>query len=165
MEELGQYPQSESLKDVYAMLEAKNPQELDKLFSAEEQMAMESGEWDYNNPDLLINNVKDALEKVDDATITEDEKWAKDNMLWSWYHHATSDAYVKQDIERLREYSEKAISFGEHANAATHVMYYLGRNMFEEAERSSEEAEDGETQKMCLSIIEAYKENVDFFKQ
>lgn len=125
------------IRDAYILLGAKTPLELSNLYSAEDQRLMKSHEWDYKNPDLVINKVKNILESVDNELLTDDEQEWKTEILWFWYHHAISTAIaLYKDIDSAKEFSEKALQHQSynHPNKITRLLNLLVNDKLDEAE-------------------------------
>ena len=70
------------IKEVYLLLNAHTPLELNNNYSAEDQKLMRSGSWDYNNSALVVNKVKDILEVVNPQELTEEEREWVQEILW-----------------------------------------------------------------------------------
>ena len=83
-------------------------------FSKEDQRLMKSGEWDPQNPELVLNKMKAEIEALDDSSLSEQELSDKDNALWLWYHHGSQFAYAKyHDTETAIAYIDKALEYRE----------------------------------------------------
>lgn len=150
------------LKEAYLLLRAYSPLELSNLYAAEDQKIAKSGEWDYGNPDLITNKVKDMIEKVDLSELTEDERqWAQE-ILWFWYHHATSCAlFIHKDKGRAKVYAEQALRYqsDSHPNKITKLLYLLADDRLEEAEEwAANEVQDESEKRTAASLVEEYKE-------
>ena len=64
------------IKDAYVLLGAKTSLELSRLYTAEDQRLMKAHVWDYKNPDLITNKVKEILELVsDDVLMGDEQEW------------------------------------------------------------------------------------------
>ncbi len=150
------------LQEAYDLLGVNTPLELLNLYTIEDQKLMESGEWDYSNPDLLINKIKNILEKVALEDLSMEEKEWRNEILWFWYHHAIGCAIWRyKDREKAKEYTNKALGFQNHnnSNQITKLFLLLLNNEFEEAQswintmNSSTEKETG------LYLLEGFKKN------
>ena len=100
------------LKEAYALLGAHTPLELSQRYDARDQELMKAKAWDYNNPTLITNRIKEILEAADVTKLTDDEKEWRQNILWFWYHHAISCAVARyHDKEKVKEYAAKALEY------------------------------------------------------
>jgi hypothetical protein len=148
------------MKEAYEMLGATTPIELMNLYSKGENPSFISKEWDYDNPDQFQNKIKNILESVDEAELTEDEKESRDEILWFWYHHAISCADWKRDKEKMKEYSAKALEYqGNNPNILTKTMFLLAHDKIEDAEEWAESKEGDADYETALLLIENYKEH------
>jgi hypothetical protein len=119
-----------SLQDAYKLLGAETPLELNEKYVEEDQKLFKAGEWDYENPELLTNQVKEMLEKVDATSLNEDEREWRQEILWFWNHHAISIAVWKhRDRAAALQFAEKALALQpeSHPNQITRLLYYLVR--------------------------------------
>src|SRR5271166_6422555 len=103
--------QNESpLSEAYALVGARDIVELSEIYDREDQRLFKSGQWDYDNPDLLTNRIKAILAGVNPTKLTETEREWRQEMLWFWYHHAISCAiWKKKDKEKAKLYAGEAI--------------------------------------------------------
>ncbi len=116
------------IQKAYEIVGATNPAELSRLYTAEDQRLMKSSEWDYENPDLLTNKIKDILEPLDPRNLNDFENDIRGEILWFWYHHAISSAIWRQkDKEKAKEFAKKALEFQseDHPNKITNLLYLL----------------------------------------
>ncbi len=161
-------PQKESfdfekspVREAYVLLGAKTPLELSNLYTDEDQKLMKFHEWDYNNPDLTINKIKEILENVNLETLSQEErKWAQE-IIWFWYHHAISCAIWRyKDRQKAKEYSEKALSYQtkDHPNKITRLLNFLSEDKFYEAEVWTDQIEDEVEKTTALELLKEYKE-------
>lgn len=126
------------MKEAYGLLNAHNPKELSKLYDIEDQKLFKSKEWDYKNPDLIINRVKDILENTDENNLTEEEKEWRQEILWFWYHHAISFAISKyKDKETAKTFATKAVEMQpeNNPNKITKLLFLLLNDQLIEAEK------------------------------
>jgi hypothetical protein len=125
------------MREAYILLEAKTPLELSNLYSAEDQRLMKSHKWDYKNPDLLTNKIKDILESVEPQSLTEEELEWRNEILWFWYHHAISTAVaLHKDVDAAKDFAYKALEYQSegHPNKITRLLLLLLEDKLEEAE-------------------------------
>lgn len=124
-------------REAYILLGATNPLELSNKYSEADQVLFKSGEWDYDNPDLITNKVKTILDSVDVADLTEDEKDWRQEIIWFWYHHAISCALSKhKDKESAKRFAKLALENQpeNHPNQITKLLELLVNDKIEEAE-------------------------------
>jgi hypothetical protein len=156
------------MKEAYKMLGAKTPLELSNLYSERDQELMKSEEWDYNNPELITNKIKNILEPIDPETLTEDEREWRAEIIWFWYHHAISCAAARyKDKEAAQMYATKAVEIQpeDHPNKITHLLFYLVHDRLQEAEELVAALAPKDDEKdTAESLIEGYKE-IGFFKK
>jgi hypothetical protein len=154
------------IREAYELLGAKDPLELHKLFSEEDQRLMKSKEWDYENPDLITNKVKNILEFADESSMAEDEIFWRQEILWFWYHHAISTAVYRYiDKELAKEFADKALSLQDedHPNKITKLLALLVNNKLEEAKEWKKNIPVGDETQTAKELIEEY-ERGEFFK-
>ena len=99
---------------------------------------MRDREWDYANPALVTNKIKEILENCDTTTLTEDEREWRNEILYFWYHHALSSAIWRHKDQRAaQEYSARALELQSkgHPNQITQLFYFLTRDQLDEAEK------------------------------
>ncbi len=129
--------ESSPLKEVYKLLGATDPIDLYRLYSIEDQKLFKAQKWDYNNPELIINVIKDIFEKVDINLLSDIEKEWRQELLWFWYHHATSIAiYIYKDKKLAKFYVKKALEYksDDNPNKITQLMDFLINDQLKEAE-------------------------------
>lgn len=134
-----------ALQEAYELVGAHTPLELDHLYIQEDQRLRKSGEWDYDNSELLTNKVKDILERVDSSQLTEEEAEWRQDILWFWYHHAISCAvWKKNDKEAAKFYAEKALEIKpvDERNQITQLLHFLVHDKMQEAQEWVEDIPD-----------------------
>jgi hypothetical protein len=152
-------------KEAYVLLSAKTPLELSNLYSDEDQKLMNSGAWDYGNPELLVNKVKEILESIDPQTLTDDEIDWRQEILWFWYHHAISCAIWRyRDRETAKNYVAKALDYqpAEHPNQITRLFDFLVNDKVAEAEQWAESIKEEPEKSTASLLVEEYKEGKFF---
>jgi hypothetical protein len=111
---------------------------LSNKYGAEDQKLMRAETWDYDNPDLLVNKVKETIEEVGLEHLEgEEAKWCRE-IVWFWYHHAISCAIARyRDREAAKAFAAKALDLqpADHPNRITKLLYLLINDNLEEAER------------------------------
>ncbi|MFQ5752961.1 MAG: hypothetical protein ACE5HI_13290 [bacterium] len=155
-----------AIKEAYILLGAKTPGELSRLYTTEDQKIAKSAGWDYNNPDLVTNKVRNILESADESSLTEGEKGRRKEILWFWYHHAISCAIWRyQNKEAAQLYSQKALEYqeGDHPNHITRLLYFLVRDKLKEAKNLAQTIEEDPEKTTAQDLIKEY-ENRGFSK-
>lgn len=155
------------LKDVYIGFSVSDPGELQDLYMSEDQKLMKVKKWDYNNPNLIPNKVKNMIEElgISDITDKKEKQWIQ-NILWMWYHHAISCALWRYgDKEAAIKYSEIALNLqpADHPNKITQLLYFLVRDEIESAEKWVKFITEEPEKTTAQYDVELYK-NGDFFK-
>ncbi len=69
------------LREAYMLLDASSPLELNKKYTEQDQLHYKAHTWDYENPSLVVNKVKDILETVDPAVLTDEERMEARNFV------------------------------------------------------------------------------------
>ena len=112
--------------------------ELDRLNLEHDQRAIKEGLFDENDPDLLNNRIKDRLLKLDLETLEKQEKQVVQDILWLWYHHATTVAIWRdKDLPKARDLCKRATEYlyPEHPNRITPMIQMLLHGKIEEAKK------------------------------
>jgi len=155
------------LKEAYLLLDAKSPVRLSNLYSEEDQKLMVTQAWDYDNPELVTNKIKEILESVDVSKLSEEEKEWRNEILWFWYHHAISCAIWRyKDQRAAQEYSARALEFQSagHPNQITKLFYFLTRDQLSEAEAWAQEIHEEPEKSTAADILDWYKKG-EFYKE
>ncbi len=88
-----------------------NFKELHDAYVRCDQKLMKSGRWNATNPKLVINKVRETLEEIDLCELEEsDRSWCAE-ILWFWYHHATSCTDWEVHPRLVQDYSQKALDY------------------------------------------------------
>ena len=110
---------------------------LQRLVTSVDQVLMKSGSWSYQDPGLLNTKIVRQLESLDRTGITNEENEWIDEIIWLWYHHATSTAlFPCRDREQAKIFAAKALEYqvqAPHPNAITWLLYLLANGRIEEA--------------------------------
>jgi len=120
--------ESSPMREAYLLLNAHTPLELSNRYTEEDQKLMATAKWDYNNPDLITNKVKELLENIDPINLTGAENEWRNEILWFWYHHAISCAiYRYKDKLTARSCAKKALLWQDsnHPNKITRLFDFL----------------------------------------
>lgn len=149
----------------YVLLDAKTPLELSNLYLAEDQKLMRSGSWDYKNPELIVNKIKNILESIDPRSLTEDEREQRQEILWFWNHHAISCAIWRyKDREGAKMYATKALEYqpSGHPNQTTRLLDFLVNDKVQEAEMWAQSITEEPEKSTVTSLLAEYKEGLFF---
>ena len=149
------------IKEAYVLLGAHTPLELSNLYTVEDQKLMKSGNWDYGNPELITNKVKIILESIDSASLTEEEREWRQEILWFWYHHAISCAvWMYKDKEAAQKYSTSALENqpAVHPNKITKLLDLLVHDKLDDAEKWAEEITEEPEKSTATSLVSDYKQ-------
>ncbi len=155
------------LKDVYIAFSVNDPGELQDLYMSEDQKLMKAKKWDYNNPNLIPNKIKNMIEGIGISNIIDkkEKQWIQ-NILWMWHHHAISCALWRYgDKKATMKYSEIALKLqpDDHPNKITQLLYFLIRDEIENAEKWAKSITEEPEKTTAQYNIELYKKG-DFFK-
>ncbi|MEI7720229.1 MAG: hypothetical protein WCI89_03415 [bacterium] len=151
-----------ALSDAYALMGVRDIHELHKAYGREDQRLFISREWDYENPLLVINQVREILAALDLVALTEEEREWCQEILWFWHHHAISCAMWKRDRVKARFHACEAIRYQgvEHPNKVTRLLLLLIDDKLAEAEAWVQQIdEDRET---AQYLVDLYKEGKMF---
>jgi hypothetical protein len=123
---------------ILAQFGIRDAKELSWYYSKLDDPLMRCGEWDYKNKDLLTNIIVAALEILDYTGMTDEELEWVDEILWLWYHHATSVAVVKhRDKEAAKNFVRRALEYQahwpHHPNKITWLLHLMLHDRIEEA--------------------------------
>lgn len=147
------------IKEAYILLNARNPLELSNRYSAEDQKLMRSSSWDYNNPVLIVNRVKNIIEAVNPQKLKGKEKEWTQEILWFWYHHAVSCAVWRyKDKKRAEVYTKKALEFQsvDHPNKITKLFDMLLKGKLEEAKKKAKDITEEPEKSTALGVIKEW---------
>ena len=151
---LGQVCKYFNVEDVY---------ELSKLNLKHDQKAIKEANFDESDPHLLNNKIKEKLQKVNLNILDKHERKVVQNILWLWYHHATTVAiWGKNNLPRARELCRTALKYqyATHPNKITPMIYMLLDGKIDDA-RKWNEAEVKEVEKeYALHLLDEYKKGI-----
>lgn len=157
------------LKEAFTLLQASSVNELARKFIGEDQRLLQTKTWDYENPELVLNKVKEIVEGVINDGFTAGDEESGDELrtiLWFWYHHATGYAiWGCKDKEKALEFSSKALKYqtADNPNQITRLLYLLVRNMETEANAWLETITEGPDKTTSQEIMKEYLSG-NFFK-
>lgn len=152
----------DSLQEALGLLQASSPSELARKFIEEDQRLLKTGAWDYKNPELVINKVKELVERVVDDGFAKDDKETDRELrdiLWFWNHHATGKAiWSYKDKIKAREFSTRALKYqtADNPNQITRLLYLLAHDQASEAIAWSETIIDEPDKTASRSILKEY---------
>jgi hypothetical protein len=150
------------LSEAYKLVGATTPLELQRLYSEEDQRLWKKGEWDYNNPDLITNKIKEILEDINPMELSAEELEWREEMLWFWYHHATSVALNSnhKDNQAAQEYVAMALAYKSEGNPnkITQLLYFLVNDQIKEAEEWAKTITEEPEKSSARDLIKEYKE-------
>ncbi len=120
------------IQEAFELLGACTFLELSKAYTREDQKLMNSREWDAHNPALVTNRVKKVLEEIDPEQLESNDRMWRDEILWFWYHHATSCARNRLSAQA---YASRALELQgiDHPNRITRLLWYLAHDKIDEA--------------------------------
>jgi hypothetical protein len=149
-----------SLREAYLLVDAHTPFELQEKYTEEDQRLIKEHEWDYNNPELIINKIKIILEAADDTFLTDAEKEWKDEILWFWYHHAISCAvwrYKDKEAAKAMTARARVLQGEDHPNQITKLFELLLEDRLEEAEVFVPTIPNEVERESAYELVEEYK--------
>lgn len=153
-----------SIQSAYELLGVDNGFDLNKRYVEEDQKIAKSGQWDYDNPGLITNKIKNILEQMDPSGLAEEEQEWREEILWFWYHHAISCAiWKKQDKVAAQEYAAKALEHqlisqpdAEKRNQITTLFSLLLNDKIEEAKEWAKNINDEVEEETAKDIIKEW---------
>jgi hypothetical protein len=154
-----------NFSSAYELAGVDTPDALGELFHAEDQKLMEELAWDPDNQDLLMNRLKDAVERADPESLNDREKEVRHEILWLWNHHAIGTAvWKKRNRAEALRLTEAALANQPETNRnkITKLFHLLINDDAEGAERWADGCE-GIEQETARQIIDNWK-NVRFEK-
>ena len=159
---------NDTLQRAYMLLNASTSAELATKFIQEDQRLLKNGEWDYQNKELILNQVKEIVEDLFKTGFTTGSTFDDDDLrdaLWFWYHHATGQAiWNNKDRVKARQFSAKALEYqiSENPNQITRLLYLLVRDELAEAESWLETITNEPDKSVSRGIMKEYSEG-NFF--
>ena len=151
-----------ALQDAYALAGVENTRELRQVYDQEDQRLMKGGMWDYDNPALLVNRIKAALdgEAYNPILYSDDREWCAE-ILWFWHHHAISCAiWRKKDRAAARFHAISALQYQgqDHPNKITRLLYLLVHDRVDDAVRWCGEIVDEVEKETAVSLLVEYRD-------
>jgi len=116
------------LKEAYALLNATDPGHLSDRYTDEDQKLVLAHAWDYKNPELIVNKLKELLDSINSDELSDNERYWRANILWFWNHHAIDCALrVYSDREAALGFARRALEIqpAGHPNKITKLYYLL----------------------------------------
>jgi len=157
--------ESSPLREAYIILGAQTPIDMNRNYTELDQDLMKNGLWDYGNPELITNKVKDILEYSDLKNLTEEEKEWRQEILWFWYHHAISCAIWRyRDRPKAIELANQALKYKpqENPNQITQILSFLVNDQLPEAQQWANQIEDKIEKDTANELIAEYGEGKFF---
>lgn len=160
---------SHLVHEVFGLLGVDNFKDLSLAYSREDQKLMKSGEWDPQNPALITNRVKKLLEQIDPNDLSENDRSWYFEVLWFWYHHATSCTSWITNRPLAQAYATKALALQEKCqpegfcqpNRITRLLWLLVHDRVDEAREWMAQKPVGADEvehKNGLELIEEYEQ-------
>ncbi len=146
-------------RELFTLFKVDSFYDLSRAYTREDQKLMKRGKWDPNNLALITNRAKILLEWIDPSDLNEtDRSWRKE-ILWFWYHHATS--HTRSRIE-AQFYADQALELQglDHPNRITRLLWFLAHDRVAVAERWMRERPPGADpieHQNGLALIDEYK--------
>lgn len=136
--------------------------ELDlEVYTPIDQALMASKDWDYNNPNLLTNQIYQSLTELDLSELGEDERVWFDQILWFWNHHAISCAILRYcNLAAARSFAREALKYQgkDHPNQITWLFHLLLEDRVEEAKSHVERIVDREEKETGLYLLRVHRD-------
>jgi hypothetical protein len=157
--------QKSPIREAYILLGARSPLELSTLYDSADQELWKSDTWDCDNEILVVNQIRKIIESCDVLSLAEDEREWRNEILWFWYHHATSYAIWKlKDKKRAISFVSKALEYQseDHPNKITRLLSLLLDGKIEEANKLAEGITEEPEMSTSSKVIGDYEELGDF---
>lgn len=143
------------------MLGVTTPLELSNKFTELDQEEMRRGTYDYEDPNSLVNQLKNQIEALDPAALNEQENEWRNEMFWLWNHHAAGYAlFGRNDRAASLKYAELALAHQshEHPNKITKLIALLALdNVAGAVEYIKTIAKDSTEYDAAKKVLEMYK--------
>lgn len=156
----------EKIREVFDLLKVSSFRELSRVYGEKDQELMKARTWNDKSSELITNQVKNILEQINPAELSEEDRIWWHEIMWFWYHHAISCAIWKiKDKQLAQFYADKALELqmSDHPNKITKLLWFLVHDKLAEAK------EYIETEKFISYELETAKatlkeyENGEFF--
>ena len=125
----------EKIREAFDLLKVSSFRELSRVYGEKDQELMKTRTWDDKSPELITNRVKNVLEQMNPAELSEEDRMWWHEIMWFWYHHAISYAIWKRKDKQLAQlYADKALELQmpDHPNKITKLLWFLVRDKLEE---------------------------------
>jgi len=100
------------VSEAFALADVVSFPALSLAYTLADQQLMKSGQWDPNDPTLLINRIKSILFRIDPDDLPDFEEGWRAEILWFWHHHAISYAIWKaKDRCLAQKYATQALMY------------------------------------------------------
>ncbi len=145
---------------LYKSFNVKDTEELYDLFFTEDQKALDNGSWDYNDSQSIVNKIKSAIELHGLNNINTKDLILIKNILWLWYHHATSVAlFNTKDKKSAQDFVSKALDYksNENPNQITELLNLLANEKIEEAKDYLNLIKDENEKQTASNLVNDYE--------
>lgn len=149
-----------TLEQVCAEFNVQDVYELDQLHLIHDQKHIEGESFNANNETLVNNQIKDALMGIELSKLEEDERLAVQDILWLWYHHATTvEIWQNKDFSKAMEYCKKALKYlyPGHPNKITPMLYMALNGDIHRAKKWAETEVNAIEYAYAIYIIDEYE--------
>lgn len=126
----------ERIREVFDLLKVSSFRELSRVYGEKDQELMKTRTWNDKSPELITSQVKNILEQINPAGLSEEDRIWWYEIMWFWYHHAISCAIWKRKDKQLAQfYADKAIELQtpDHPNKITKLLWFLVHDKLTEA--------------------------------
>jgi hypothetical protein len=109
---MSEYTALKKLQDICTHFGVTDVYELHQLNLKHDQKLIKNGGFDPHNSALTNNQIKAKLASLSLIDLPEEERKAVQNILWLWYHHASTVCiWQKRDLKDARIYCGVALSY------------------------------------------------------
>jgi hypothetical protein len=153
------------MREAYHLLGASTPLELSNKYTEEDQKLWMTQAWDYENPDLITNKVKELVEHIDPTNLAENEREWRREIIWFWYHHAISCAIGRYKSRKdAQEFSRKALMWqdADHPNKITRLLDYLVHDDVKGAREWAHRIDEEPEKTTAQNLLQKYEANQFF---
>ncbi len=154
-----------NVRAAFALLGVNDFRSLSRAYGEEDQRLMKTKAWDDSEPSLITNRIKMLLEGINPSDLSESDKIWWHEILWFWYHHATSIAIWKRKDRKLAQlYAGKALELQmpDHPNKITRLLHFLVHEKLKEAELWADQITESPERETAAATLQEYK-NGEFF--
>lgn len=152
-----------TLSKVCKEFQVQDVYELSHIFLEYDQQAIKNETFNGYDSSTTLNKIKNCLLLLDLEAMDSEERKTVQNMLWLWFHHATTVAIWKEkNIPRARELCQIALQylFPEHPNKITPMIWMLLSKDIEGAKKWNETEVGPHEKKYAEHLLDEYKKGV-----